>query len=290
MGNIEKKDAVLYFYIDSYTIARRVMQLEQYFLEPEEIPSMPHVIVKALNIIKDDNSGVKELASIISCDQSLSTKVLRLVNSVHFALLHKIDSTYKAVCLLGMNQTKNIIISIAMKSVVFEEKDKDIWSHSIRCAVACELLAKEYKLISPEEAFVIGFLHDIGKVILCRKESKTYNRIVDLTKRGVNYLDAEEMYLKTNHAVLGAYIAKKWELSDTIVEAIRYHHSPLKSSNEKITALVYYADVLSEDSFAEPEFDKEVARVTGIYIKDYFKIKNAIKTGTEKLQSMLMNV
>ncbi len=266
------------------------MQLEQYFLEPEEIPSMPHVIVKALTVIKDDNSGIKELASIISCDQSLSSKVLRLVNSAHFALSNKINSTYKAVCLLGMNQTKNIIISIAMKSVLFGDNDKGIWSHSIRCAVACEILAKEYKIINPEDAFIIGFLHDIGKIILSRKESVTYQKIVNLTMRGVSHLDAEEMYLKTNHAVLGSYIAQKWELSDTIVEAIKFHHSPLKSSAKQIAALVYYADILSEDYIDEPVFDTEIARSTGIYIKDYLKIKNLIKTCTEKLQSMLMNV
>lgn len=266
------------------------MQLEQFFLEPEQIPTMPHVIVKALNVIKDDNSGIKELAKVIACDQSLSTKVLKLVNSAHYGLPHKVDSTYKAVALLGINQTKNIIISIAMKSILLQDKEKEIWDHSIRCAVACEILAKEFNIISPEEAFVLGFLHDIGKVLLSRTDSKIYQKIIDLMKRGVDAIEAEEMYLRTNHAIIGAYVVKQWEFSDVIINAIKHHHRPLKSSDEKIPSLVYYADILADDSMVEPSFDTEIARVTRIYIKDFFKTKQKVKEETDKLLSLLLNV
>ncbi len=266
------------------------MKLDDFFIEPEEIPTMPHVIVKALNIISDDRSGLNELARIIACDQSLSTKVLRLVNSVHFSLPNKINSINKAVYLLGMNQAKNIIITISMQSAIFSDNEQELWAHSIRCAVACEILAKEFKIISPEDAFVLGFLHDIGKVIISRKDGFLHKRIFDLMKRGISSIDAEEMYLKTNHSVIGAYIVNQWNFSDIIIDAIKYHHNPLKSAHIKPTAIVYYANILAEETYKEPIFDPQVSRASGIYISDYFRIRNMIEVETEKLKSILTNV
>lgn len=266
------------------------MNLEQFLVEPEQMPTIPHVLVKALNLIKDEDTGIKELSKVISCDQSLATKVLKFVNSAHFSLPNKIISINKAVGLLGMNQTKNIIISIAMKSVLSDEKEKDIWLHSIRCAVGCEYLAAEFKTINPDEAFMIGFLHDIGKLILSKHNPQMYKRVLDLEQRGLDIIEAEEMYLKTNHAAVGYYLATQWEFSEVIAEAIKYHHNPLKSSMEEVAAIVYYADKSAEETILEPSFDPEVARTTKIYIKDYNKYSKAINEKTEQLLSALSGV
>ena len=105
----------------------------------KEIPAMPNVIVKALGIIKDDQSGTKELSEIMAYDQALTSQVLKLVNSAYYGFAQEITSVNKALALLGMTQTKNIIIAVAMKPMLTSQGGRDMWMHSLRCAVACEL-------------------------------------------------------------------------------------------------------------------------------------------------------
>lgn len=263
------------------------MDLKQFLIEPDQMPTMPHVVIKALNIIKDEDAGIKELSKIISCDQSLSTKILALVNSAHFSLPQKIISINKAVGLIGMNRTKNIVISIAMKSIFSDKKEKDIWNHSIKCAVACEQIATEFRLMSPDEAFMLGFLHDIGKMILNRQNAQQYIKVLELERRGVSIIEAEEMYFKTNHADIGYYLAIQWAFSEIISDAIKYHHDPLKSSMKNIAAVVHFADLLSKETIDEPSFDPEIITSVNFYIKDYLSYRKTIQEKTDQLLSAL---
>ena len=75
----------------------------------KDVPAMPNVVIKALNIVKDPDSSLKDLGDIISYDQSLSIKVLNLVNSAYYGFAQQISSITRALTLLGMNQAKNII-------------------------------------------------------------------------------------------------------------------------------------------------------------------------------------
>lgn len=264
------------------------MNLEEFLVEPNQIPAMPHVIVKALNIIKDEDSGIKELANIISYDQALSTQVLKLVNSAYYGFSQQIISINKAVGLIGMSQTKNIIITVAMKSMISSSGGKDLWKHSIKCGVACEYLAKNFKLMSPDEAFILGFLHDIGKILLQKKNPQLYIKANELTERGLNILEAEEIFFKTNHADVGFYLASQWKLSIIVANAIKYHHNPLKSSMLNVASLVYFADRLTKKDLRKPYFNSEVEDRTNIHIKDPLECMEIIEEKSSLLLSELI--
>jgi len=77
--------------------------------EYKEIPPMPNVMVKALEVIKNPQTGLKELANIMSVDQAISTKTLSLVNSAFYGFRQQVTSINKAVVILGMMKAKNII-------------------------------------------------------------------------------------------------------------------------------------------------------------------------------------
>ena len=264
------------------------MSLDEFLIEPYQIPSMPQVIVKALNIIKDEDSGIKELADIISYDQALTTQVLKLVNSAYYGFPQQIVSISRAITLLGMNQTKNIIITVAMKSILTTNGGKDLWQHSIRCGVACEYIAKEFKLMNPDEAFILGFLHDIGKILLYKKNSKLYTKSAEIAQRGLDVIEAEEIFFKTNHAEVGFYLASKWKLSIILANAIKYHHDPIKSSMSNVASLVYFADKLSQQTFRKPYFDPEIVKRTNIRIEDPAAYREIIEEKSSVLLSELI--
>ncbi len=264
------------------------MSLNEFLIEPTQIPAMPHVIVKALNIIKDEGAGLNTLANIISYDQALSTQVLKLVNSAYYGLSQQITSISKAIALIGMNQTKNIILTVAMKSMLSTSGGKELWEHSVKCAIACEQLAKDFKLMNPDEAFILGFLHDIGKILLYKKSSVLFAKANELANRGLNVIEAEKIFFKTNHSEVGFFLATQWKLSIIIANAIKYHHDPLKSSMLNVASLVYFADNLVKENMRKPYFDPEIEKRTNIKIADPLAYNEAIAEKSSILLSELI--
>lgn len=224
----------------------------------KELPAMPNVIVKALGVIKDDNSGTKELSDIMSYDQALTSQVLKLVNSAYYGFAQEITSVNKALALLGMTQTRNIIIAVAMKPMLTSQGGRDMWKHSLRSGVAAEYLANKTGVVDSADAFTIGFLHDIGKILLNIADTMTYQKVRTMVKNGMEIIDAENELFETNHADLGFLLAKKWKLSVLLANCIKYHHDPLSSSMPQVSTLAYAANKISHD---EPDlFDEELIK------------------------------
>lgn len=220
----------------------------------KEIPAMPNVIVKALGVIKDDQSGTKELSAIMSYDQALTSQVLKLVNSAYYGFAQEITSVNKALALLGMTQTRNIIIAVAMKPMLTSQGGRDMWKHSLRCGVAAEYLAEKTGVVDGGDAFTIGFLHDIGKMVLNIVDTMSCQKVRTAVKNGIDIIEAENEMFETNHADMGFLLAKKWKLSVLLANCIKYHHDPMSSSMPQVSALAYAANKISHD---EPDLFEE---------------------------------
>ena len=116
----------------------------------KDIQAMPSVIVKVLNVMKKPTVSMKELGDIVIYDQSLTIKILALVNSAYYGFSQQISSINIALSLLGMIKVKNIIVAVAMKPMMSGAGDKELWKHSIKVAAGCEYLAKLTKIMDPE--------------------------------------------------------------------------------------------------------------------------------------------
>lgn len=226
----------------------------------KEVPAMPNVIMHALNVIKDPESSMKELARIVSFDQSLSTKVLTLVNSAYYGFPQQITSIARAISLIGMSKAKNIILTVAMRPMLVNHGDKELWKHSIMTAVGCEYIAKSLKIMDADEAFVIGFLHDLGKIVLNIKNPQLYERVKETVAMGSNILEVEQVYYGTNHCQMGNLLAKRWQLPLLINNVIKYHHSPNLSSIPVACSLVYLVDSLVKEEFDPSALDPNIMK------------------------------
>ncbi len=252
---------------------------QQVVAEYKEIPPMPNVMVKALGVIKNPSTGIAELAKIMQVDQAISTKTLSLVNSAFYGFRQQITSIQKALVVLGMMKAKNIIMSLALKQMMTAQGSRELWEHSIKCAVAAEILAKEYKVINPDDAFVIGFLHDIGKILLNSKNPLKYSKVRYLAQQGnVSLVDVEDAQFGTNHCVLGALISKKWQLPVILTNCIRYHHDPLQSSLPTVCGIVYCADRMVQTNMPTPLLEKKVMDKMDFSIGDPVALRETILT------------
>ncbi len=250
---------------------------QQVVAEFKDIPPMPNVMVKALSVIKNPTTGIAELAKIMQVDQAISTKTLSLVNSAFYGFRQQITSINKALVVLGMMKAKNIIMSLALKQMMTAQGSRELWEHSIKCAVAAEILAKEYKVINPDDAFVIGFLHDIGKILLNSKNPLKYSKVRYLAAQGnVDLIEVEDAQFGTNHCVLGALISKKWQLPVILTNCIRYHHDPAQSSLPTVCGIVYCADRLVQPNIQSPILDPKIMNKMEFSINDPVALRETV--------------
>lgn len=249
----------------------------------KDIHAMPSVIVKALNVMKKPTASMKEIGDIVMFDQSLTIKLLALVNSAYYGFSQQISSINIALSLLGMVKVKNIIVAVAMKPMMSNAGDKELWKHSMRVAAGCEYLANLTKIMDSDEAFISGFVHDVGKMVLHMSNEKMYGKVLSAVAEGADILDAERKYFDSDHVKTGSLLAKRWQLPILLANIISYHHNPSLSSIPVPCNLVCLIDKLVQENFNPNGLDKDFIKTLGIDFADIEDLRNVIMQKAEVL-------
>jgi len=225
-------------------VADKRSELKKIIMDTRTLPTLPSVINKLNSLSENDKSTIQEMARIVSSDQVLSARILRLANSPSYGF-YRVSTISNAMILLGVNVVK----SLALSSFIFAIMEKDnvgLWEHSLGVGVAANLIARKLALPECEEIATAGLLHDIGKVIIKIKCSEAEKDILKVVRdRQVYVMEAEHEVIDTDHAEVGGWLSKSWFLPDKLSEPIAFHHDVSKSENHRIkTAVVHIADVL----------------------------------------------
>ena len=187
-----------------------------------------------------------------------------------------------------MVKVKNIIVAVAMKPMMSNAGDKELWKHSIRVAAGCEYLAKLTKIMDADEAFIAGFIHDVGKIVLHTSNSKMYSKVVDVRNNGdTDILEIERHYFDSDHVKTGSLLAKRWQLPILLANIISYHHNPSLSSIPVPCNLVNAVDNLMQDNFNPSKIDKDFLKTLGVDIEDLEDLRSVIMSKAELLISEL---
>ncbi len=229
------------------------LTLEQIVRRVGDLPALPQVVAEVLRITEDPDTTVKDLNEAISRDQALAAKVLRLANSAYYGFPRRIGTIVEAVIILGFNTIRNLVLAASVHGILSRELPGyqlargELWRHSIACAMAARTLARRARFPQPDQAFVAGLLHDIGKLVLGVYVGEAYTAILEkVHKEGLSFVQAEEEVLGFTHAAVGARVADKWNLPSYLVEAIELHHEPARArSNPLLVALTHLADAVS---------------------------------------------
>ena len=191
------------------------------------LPSLPDSLERITKLVNDPNCALGDVAKAISADPSIALKILRLVNSAFYGLGQEVATVEHAVVLLGVKVVKNLTMTATVFTTM-QGSTKELLKHSLACAAAMRTLAEVaplYKYIeSPDEAFVFGLLHDIGKVVFEEYVPEYANVNLVVQERRIPWYSAEREVIGVDHATLGAQLARNWKLSDQIVHGIGGHH------------------------------------------------------------------
>ena len=222
----------------------RRSELKKIIMDTKTLPTLPGVINRLNAISNDERSSVQEMARIVSTDQVLSARILRLANSPSYGF-YRVSTISNAMILLGVNVVK----SLALSSSIFEIMEKNsvgLWEHSLGTATAANIIARKLSLPEVEEIATAGLLHDIGKVIISLKCPDQIHEIRRMVQQDDLYIsDAERNVLDTDHAEVGGWLAKSWYLPEKLSEPIACHHNVAASENHRIkSSVVHLADLL----------------------------------------------
>jgi len=198
------------------------------------------VLEDVTRLVEDPNSSTDQISKLISMDQVLSAKILKMVNSPIYGFPGRIGSIQHALVLLGFNVIRGVIISTS----VFDAMTRSmvgLWEHSVGCALACCEIARVAGLKDPEEFSVIGLLHDLGKVVAAVQLPDMKAQIDRCVKdEDLTYLEAEKAVLGFGHDRINAWLAGHWNLPPKIKEGMAYHHAPLLAEHYPVVSCVVH--------------------------------------------------
>jgi putative nucleotidyltransferase with HDIG domain len=240
------------------------------------IPSMPLIVLNLLDQLNKPEPDIIKLSSIISKDISLTAQLLKLVNSAYFSFSSRVNNVTQAAVLLGLNRVRDLVIGAAIKPMVVTICGKDLWEHSIRCAVGSELIAKKLNDDKHEEAFIAGLLHDIGKIILELYNVDVAKEVHNRVLHGNERIKTEKELFGFAHTEVGKELISKWNLPNYIGEHVNFHHDPVQSSDKLITSYVYVADKLGQENLMYPVIDPEISENMDFEVPDPVNLREEI--------------
>jgi HD-like signal output (HDOD) protein len=202
-------------------------------LQGISVPPQPQIMVDLQMEQVMPNPDLQAIAKLISQDPGLSGALLKIVNSPFFGLANRIASIQQAVNLLGCDTVINLINAQSIKGELSDETIVTLnrfWDSAQDVAMTCLTLAKRIGYQSPDEAYTLGLFHNCGIPLMVKRfpgfmtvlEEAYYS-----AGRERRVVDSENRLLNTNHAVVGYFTAKSWNLPLHLCEVIASHHDAL---------------------------------------------------------------
>lgn len=223
----------------------------------ESLPAMPSIYMEVLEELNSPNASAHTVTAIISKDLGITSKILHVANSAFFGVHSSTNSLDRAITLLGL---ETVAALVAIVQVFSAQKTggargfsiSTLWSHSIKTGVLAKAIAtaENQPQGTIDESFTAGLLHDVGRLVLAVSLPEAYERSLALaSETGRPIVEVEREVVGATHAEVGAYLMGLWGLSDGIVEAIAFHHTPRDCMARSFCPLaaVHVANCLSGD-------------------------------------------
>ena len=224
--------------IDRAEAKKRITKLKN-------LPTLPGIVVQITRLVENPDTSAGDVARLITQDQVLSAKVLKMANSAFFGRSRQISSITQALVVLGFDVVKFLVLS-SFVSDIMQKSMKGLWEHSLGCAAASRVVARRLGRVDADEFFMAGLLHDLGKVVLALEMPEETDKIVaEAAKSGTSFYDAEKRLLGFYHGEVGAWLARRWNLPDSLAEPMIAHHQPERATKAPlVTAAVHLGDIL----------------------------------------------
>ena len=230
-----------------------ILSIEDFLTGDINLCSAPEILERVNALLDDPTKDADDIAEAIQQDPSLSSRLLKIVNSAFYGFPATISSISQAITVLGCNEVRLLVLSSSaidkFSSLPNGLMDmKTFWSHSLKAALYSKFLAENHpKKRQLSSVFISGLLHDIGRLILYSKAPDLSRSAILLSKaEKTSDCESETETFGFNHAEVGAALLNMWKIPLSIQTAVKHHHDYAQASEHLIeTQIVYLANCLA---------------------------------------------
>lgn len=256
---------------------------------------MSQILLKLMTLCQSDDAGINELSRLVAQDPAMTAKMMGVANSSAY---HRGDSARtleQALTIIGTSMIKTIVINES----VFQVFDKfsrtseinlnDFWMHSLFAGVKARMLAVRMKYSNPEEAYLAGLLHDVGRLAMLAIAPKEYSQHF-LAKDSDELCIVEIRSLQASHAEVGAWLIEQWRLDSFIADSALYHHEPIARvlNAHPLVRIAFATNLLAEYPLTDEQIDMAVA-LSGLSQSDIREI-NALAAEEVKKSAKYLGI
>lgn len=274
-----------------------IKDLESIIAKTGDLPAMPSIAVKVMELVSEPDTSANDLQDLISRDQALTTKVLKIANSAMFGVSRDISTLSHAIMILGFSTIRSIVLAASTKSIYMKTEGassfstKLLWDQAVGTAFFSRYICNFVKSVNDEEAFIAGLLHNIGQTVIIMNFASDYEDVLrEVYNSGVNLIEQEQKVMGFDHSQVGSLVLRKWNLSRSLEDAVLYYHQPEHSEvDRELTATVGLAHLFARKLGLGPENREEldIAAFSGLGIlslapEDLDKMEEGMKTVLEE--------
>lgn len=216
--------------------------------------TLPDVFIRISQLVEDPNSNMADIAKVVGQDPSFTVRLLRVANSSFYGFSSKIDTVPKAVAIIGTSQIRSLALATSVASSFDGLPNtlvsmENFWKHSLYCALAARILAKQARKCDPDAVFTAALLHDIGELVIFNRMPQQAKEALLLVLDSGDELpvhQAERQIMGFDHSQVGGELARQWKLPPMLEECIEFHHDiPAAQRFPREAALVHIANILA---------------------------------------------
>jgi putative nucleotidyltransferase with HDIG domain len=264
-------------------------ELETAIMTAADLPTIPVVAIKVMQLIESDTATAEELAKIVASDPALAARVLKISNSSFYGCRRQIQTISSAIVILGFSTLRSLVVAASLKQVYkpFGLTEKMLWEHSFGVGLAARIIAHETRCANEEEAFLGGLFHDIGKIIMNSLDREKFQEVMQhCYNEGISFELAEGSVYPFSHEEVGASVISKWNFPEKLAKAVLQHHALEFDENDDPAMISLSAVTSLADQFClklgiglrEPQEEIELASC---------KAAQMLKLSEEKSGAML---
>ncbi len=266
----------------------------------DELPTLPAVVPRILSLMEDPGADARKITEAISNDPAMTSKILKVANSAYYGFPQKITSLERAVALLGFNMVKSLALSVGVirslpspaLSGLFDIGN--LWMHSLAVATAMRALAEDLgKDNDIESLFIVGLLHDLGKVLLAEFFPEEFARALEGSDSDTPLDQSERNVIGMDHGQVGGMLLSRWKFPQPIVTAVSTHHVPGNQCTEWVEerAILLMADSLAREigigdsgNKCGPAVPPDCTEVTGVEQQSLDKARRELSNAREGIE------